>query len=271
MSVMSKTENVSQQYSDDKNLSIRIKLHAKHSTNKQGFVPWLFEKYSFSKNFSIFELGCGNGGQWEGRIEKLPIGCKLFLSDFSEGMIDIVKEKYSSLNSNIFFQKIDIQDIPYEDESFDVVVANHMLYHVPDLDKALSEVRRVLKTGGRFYSATNGSGGMSLFLHNAIKRFDPKTEAFLTRFSFNLQNGNEILYRHFSSVERFDYQDSLAVTETQDLIDWIKSTISITGYSNEIISKLYEYFESIRKRDGAINISKEIGLFICEKQPAPPA
>ena len=83
-----------------------------------------------------------------------------------------------------------------------------------------------------------------------------------------MQNGNDILRPHFSSVERLDYEDSLAVTETQDLVDWIKSIISITGYSNEIICKLYDYFESIRKKDGAINIPKEIGLFICEKQTA---
>ena len=136
-----------QQYSDDRNLSVRSKLHAKHSTNKQGFGSWLFEKYCFSKNNSILELGCGNGWQWEWDrgIERLPHGCKVILSDFLEGMVNIVKEKFSSYNTDIDFQKIDVQAIPYGDESFDVVIANHMLYHVPDLDKALSEVRRVMK------------------------------------------------------------------------------------------------------------------------------
>jgi len=62
MSTMDKIENVKQQYSNDKNLSVRTKLHLKHSTNKQGFVPWLFDKYEFSENCRILELGCGNGG-----------------------------------------------------------------------------------------------------------------------------------------------------------------------------------------------------------------
>ena len=63
MSTMDKIENVKQQYSNDKNLSVRTKLHLKHSTNKQGFVTWLFDKYEFSENCRILELGCGNGGQ----------------------------------------------------------------------------------------------------------------------------------------------------------------------------------------------------------------
>ena len=59
---MNQTEKVRQQYSDDKNLAIRINLHTKYSTNKQGFVPWLFEKYQFPNNSYILELGCSNGG-----------------------------------------------------------------------------------------------------------------------------------------------------------------------------------------------------------------
>jgi len=65
-------------------------------------------KLDFAKNFSILELGCGNGGQWEGRIESLPIGCSLILSDFSDGMVSTAKNKYSSFQ-NVSFQKIDIQ------------------------------------------------------------------------------------------------------------------------------------------------------------------
>lgn len=269
--IWTKSENVRQQYSDDKNLSIRLRLHAKHSVNKQGFIPWLFEQYRFTGNDSVLELGCGSGGQWEGRFEQLPCGCSLVLSDFSEGMVDVVKGKFSSHQSKhqskipIEFQKIDIQDIPFEDESFNIVIANYMLYHVPDLDKALSEVWRVLKPGGYFYSSTSGNGGMQLYLHDVMKKFDPETEAFMQELSFNLQNGGELLRQYFSSVERFDYKDSLAITETQDLIDWIKSTTYISNCSEENINELYEYFEALRIKDGTINIPKEAGLFISVK------
>lgn len=264
MSTMDKTENVKQQYSDDKNLSIRTKLHSKHSTNKQGLVPWLFEKYEFFENCHILELGCGNGGQWQNRIESLPESCSLTLSDFSKGMVDIVKINYSKYN-NVSFKQIDIQNITFPDETFDIIIANHMLYHIPDLSKALSEVKRVLKTGGTFYSTTNGNGGMRPFLHNVLKHFNPSTKAFTQEFSFNLQNGYEILSGHFLKVKRIDFEDSLSITETQDLVNWIKSTISIASYSEKDLDGLFDYFEDIRKKHGAINIQKECGLFISVK------
>jgi len=169
MPAINDIESVKDQYKDDSNLSIRAKLHAKYSTNKQGFVPWLFEKYEFSKGYRILELGCGNGLQWENRIEQLPEGCILILSDLSEGMVKIVWEKYSN-HKNFLAQQIDIQNIPFPDNCFDVVIANHMLYHVPDMQKAFSEVKRVLKIGGKFYSSSNGNGGMRTFYTMLLNR-----------------------------------------------------------------------------------------------------
>lgn len=265
MSIMNKTQNVKQQFSNDKNLAMRIDFYKKYTTNKYSFADWLFDKYDFKENTSILELGCGNGSHWEGRIDKLPKGCKLILSDFSDGMLDLVKEKYSSLYNNVSFSKIDIQSIPFDANSFDVVIANHMLFHVPDLNKALLEVRRVLKNGGYFYSATDGNGGMRPFLHEAIKKFNPESKAFTEQLPFNLQNGSEILKRYFTSVERLDYENVLAITKTEDLMDWLKSTTSISGFSEENLANLYQYFEDIRVKDGAINIPRETGVFISIK------
>lgn len=264
MSIMNKTQNVENQFSNDKNLDFRIEFYKKYTTNTYKFADWLYDKYEFKENISILEIGCGNGKHWEGRIEKLPKDTKLILSDFLDGMLDLVKQKYSSYQ-NVSFEKIDIQSIPFEDESFDVVIANHMLFHVPDLDKGLSEVKRVLKTGGYFYSATDGNGGMRPFLHEAIKQFDKENEAFTEKLPFNLQNGKEILSKYFSSVERYDYENTLAITKTEDLIEWLKSTKSISGFSEENLINLYNYFENIRVQNGAINIPRETGVFISIK------
>lgn len=264
MSDMNKTEYVRKQYSDAKNLSIRIKLHANHSTNKTGISSWLFEQYQFAENYRILELGCGNGSQWEGRIDSLPEASTLVLSDFSEGMVECVKKQYH-MHEHVSFERIDIQEIHYPDETFDMIIANYMLYHIPDLPKALSEVKRVLKTGGKFYCATNGNGGMAPYLHHALKQFDPATNAFMPEWTFSLQNGAALLEQYFVDVKRCDYIDSLSITNTQDLVDWIQSTISMTASMEYPIDRLYDYFETIRIRDGAINIPKESGLFISVK------
>jgi len=262
--MLNKTDQVKQQYSDDKNLSIRSNLHLKYSTNKKGLFPWLFEQYQFEDNQNILELGCGNGAQWEGRIESLPGGCNLVLSDFSKGMVDIVREKYKPYK-NVSCKQIDIQNIDYPDETFDVAIANHMLYHVPDLSKAISEVNRVLKKDGIFYCTTNGNGGMWAYIANAIQQFDPEAKTHFQGFSFNLQNGEEILREYFSTVQRIDYEDSLLITNTKDLINWVKSAITFSGFPEVLFDKLFDSFEKIRKRDGAIHIPKEAGLFISKK------
>jgi len=261
MSNIKETECVKHQYSDDKGLAARRNLYAKHGTNKQAFSDWLWEQYDFSDSCRILELGCGNGAQWENVIDGMPCGCSVILSDFSDGMVEIVKEKYAKYQAFSFWQ-IDIQEIPMLDETFDGVIANHMLYHIPDLPKALSEVRRVLKAGGRFYSSTVGNGGVRSFLHEQLKRINPDTEAFTQQIAFNLQNGFELLGQYFSDVKRLDFKNSLAITETRDLVDWIESSVSLGDISEKEMDGLFDYFENMRKKNGTINIPIETGVFI---------
>jgi ubiquinone/menaquinone biosynthesis C-methylase UbiE len=140
-----------------------------------------------------------------------------------------------------------------------------MLYHVPDLGKAISEVSRVLKRDGRFYATTNGNNGLMSFLHKSVKIFDPETTLFSEMFSFNLENGGETLRKYFKNVIMHRYEGALAVTEAQGLVDWIESSINLTKISEGMIVRLHDYFEGIIKREGAVNIPKEAGLFIGTK------
>lgn len=255
--------NVINQYHNDKNLSTRINFHIKYSTNKTGWFPWLFEHYKFKDGCRILELGCGNGSQWANQIEKLPSNCILVLSDFSEGMVNLVRDHFVRY-PNVLAAKIDIQNIPFPDDSFDIVIANHMLYHVPDIDTAISEVRRVLRSDGKFYTSTNGNGGMTSYLYQARKQVNPTTSAISEGFSFSLQNGAAYLNKYFSSVQCYQYDDSLFITETQDLINWMKSNQSISNFAEDEFDKLYDYFEAIRLKHGAIVIPKELGLFVSQ-------
>jgi len=256
---MNETEAVKRQYADDANLALRSRFHKQYSTNKQGLIPWMREQYRFQTQESVLELGCGNGAQWEG--VSLPSGCTLVLSDFSPGMLQTAQQRLPEDIAE--FRVIDIQNISFTDGAFDAVIANFMLYHVPDMDKALAEVQRVLKPGGRFFAATNGSGGLHAFIRGALRHCGMEPAAFAQSHSFRLQNGGDILCRYFSRVERADYIDSLAVTNTQDLIGWVKSTIPGSGIADW--TRLYDHFETIRAADGVIAIPKECGMFIAQK------
>jgi SAM-dependent methyltransferase len=127
---------------------------------------------------------------------------------------------------------------------------------------ALAEVRRVLKPDGVFYCTTMGARGMRGYLHDALRRFDPAIDAFGDTPSFILQNGEKLLRAVFSDVRRIDFEDSLHVTDTRDLMDWIESSPSAQGLAPGSIEGLYDYFEAIRTREGAIDIPKEAGMFV---------
>lgn len=251
---------VAAQYADDRNLSIRMKLHAKHSTAQISMNDWLFAQYDLMGPCRILELGCGNAAQWEGRLDQLPNGSLLVLSDFSAGMAEIAWKKFESF-SNVLVQQIDIQEIPFPDASFDKIIANHMLHHVPNLPQALKEVQRVLRPDGVFYATVIGEGGLQAYLHAAMKGFNPNLDMFGQNLPFSMQNGEEKLRRFFGDVRLIPYEDSLEITETQDLVDWIYSSIDVAGVSVNDLDGVYDYFEAIRVREGAIRIPKEIGMF----------
>ena len=151
--------SVRAQYSTAENLTKRMSIHEKYSVNPQGFGNWIVSQYRIEEGMSVLELGCGTGDMWAGRDVLIARCARLILSDFSEGMLAKARETLRE-QQKIEFQRIDIQDIPYPDDSFDVVSANMMLYHVPDIPKGLGEVRRVLKNTGTFYAATYGENGM---------------------------------------------------------------------------------------------------------------
>ena len=262
MANMNDREQVTEQYKDDQALAARIRLHAKYSTNPQGLTEWLFNQYAFKKGDRVLELGCGNAAQWEGRLGDLPENVNLTLTDMSPGMIHAASMKLGPASLHHRYGVVDIQDIPFDNGSFDIAIANFMLYHVPDLDRALSQVKRVLKPGGILYAATNGNGGLHAFMRDVVLSVDPAAAAFEQSFPFSLQNGGSILACYFYRVQRVDYIDSLRVTNTEDLMDWLLSTIYISGLSPSGIDAMRSRFDTMMRVNGFILIPKEAGMFI---------
>lgn len=232
MSTINNQKNVKEQYASAENLNTRISIHQKYSTNKMGFGNWIFSNYKITPSMKVLELGCGTGDMWKGHEDLIKACNKLVLSDFSEGMLENAKANLgdkASLGDGLEYRVIDIQNISFEDENFDVVIANMMLYHVPDMNRGLSEVRRVLKKGGDFYCATFGEHGIIEFLCKVLNAYGVEDKA---NKNFTLQNGKEILEPFFSEVQRLNYEDSLAVTNLDDLIEYIYSLSSMTSLSN---------------------------------------
>ena len=253
------SKTVKHQYASSGSLKTRISIHSKYSTNKMGFGNWIYSNYKITSGMKVLELGCGTGDMWTGHEDLIRSCGKLVISDFSEAMVDTAKEKIGEYE-NIEYRTIDVQDIPYEDNEFDVVIANMMLYHVPDLNKGLSEIRRVLKDGGAFYCATYGEHGIIEYLSQILSVYGVEDT---TNKNFTLQNGADILGKVFSNVERLNYIDSLAVTDVNDLVDYIYSLSSMTTLSSVPAEKINMELTKHMK-DGVLTVPKEYGMFIAQ-------
>ena len=139
----------------------------------------------------VLEVGCGPGVFAARLVAELP-GIALLATDQSQRFVELTRER------GVAAQLQDVQHLLAPDASYDVAVAMWMLYHVPDLDRGLAELRRVLRPGGSLVAVTNGDE------HVAALRRDAGGEALLTTFS--RENGEEALLRHFETVERTDVE-----------------------------------------------------------------
>ena len=251
------------QYKDSNNLMVRISLHDQFSTNKTGWFNWLFEQIDFSTVYRLLEIGCGNGKLWENNHYNLR-NREIFLSDNSEGMIEEVKEK---LGNDYNYLVIDCHNIPFKNNYFDTIIANHVLFYLKDLDLGLSQISRVLKSRGTFYCTTYSKKHMQE-IDEIAKNFDKRISLSDEPLSdyFGLENGHEILSKYFNYIELRKYEDSLMITQAQPLIDYI---LSCHGNQNDILvnrmNEFKKYIEDLIKKSNGIKITKDSGLFICTK------
>lgn len=257
MSEINNSTAVKKQYANSNNLNTRISIHAKYSTNKVGFGNWIVSHYRIDSGMRVLEVGCGTGDMWRGHEDVIQ-RCKcLVLSDFSEGMLETAKATISG-HPNVQHMVVDVQDIPFENDSFDVVIANMMLYHVPDLEKGLTEVRRVLRDGGRFYCATYGEHGIIEYLSKLLKDYGVED---IVNKNFTLQNGSNVLERVFRHVEKVEYPDALAITNLEDMVNYIYSLSSMTALNRVARDDVKEIL-SQNMVDGVLTVPKEYGMFI---------
>jgi SAM-dependent methyltransferase len=261
------------QYRDASNLNARIRLHQLYSVRPRSLHGWVFDPLLEREGEGpkqILELGCGPGNLWASNVERVPDAWSVTLSDFSPGMIEEASRNLASHESRFTFMQIDAQSIPFPDASFDVVIANYMLYHVPDRARAIGEMARVLRPGGRLYTATPGLGHMRE-LNEILHEIDPNSEPVGGPIiaSFSLQNGREQLAPHFSRVEmlRFEdgLEDGLVVTEAEPLADYILSSSYSEQGERRSRSEIIAHLEELLRKEGAIRISKESGMFVAEK------
>src|SRR6266540_7046840 len=226
------------QYRDSSNLDARVTIHQRFSTNSYGWFKWIFDTLTkLPENARILELGCGHGLLWKENISRIPVGWDITLSDLSSGMLDAAWRNLVVTGRAFQFKEIDAQSIPFENETFDAVIANHMLYHVPDRPKAIAEIKRVLKPNGHLFATTIGQYHLKEIANWYARVHVSKIwESFANPFT--LENGLEQLEPYFPQVELSRYEDNLQVTEIEPLVAYIRSGMRVAELSENELSDL---------------------------------
>jgi SAM-dependent methyltransferase len=212
-------------YADDQAYAIRVRTHDQYSYPQINFVEWVLDRVSWRGDETVLDIGAGSGMYFKPLKERIPNG-RLFAGDLSLGMA----RKASSSQHALGILNSDAQTLPFPDHTFDAVLANHMLYHVPDLDKTLAEIHRVLKPSGFMLAATNSQFNMPE-LEQLIRRtlsILGATSAELERAKYQIQNfaledGSRRASRHFFGVSRHDIPGAFIFPSAKPATDYLDS------------------------------------------------
>ena len=166
----------------------------------------------------------------------MPKGLTIVLSDISEGILADAKNEIGD-NSEFQYAVFDAQKIPFADNTFDLVIANHMLFYCDDIPKTLKEVRRVMKKGGSFACSTYSKRHMHE-ITDLVQDFNPEIVLSSTNLydRFGLDNVAEILSKDFTNISCHKYQDAIELSESTPVISYI---LSCHGNQNAILLDHY--------------------------------
>lgn len=187
----------------------------------------------------VLDVGCGTGEFAERVAEEL--GAAVCAVDMSARMVELTAAR------GIDARVADVQSLPFEDASFDCVVANWVLYHVPDVDGGVADVYRVLEPGGRFVAATVGRD-------HTVELWRLVGGEPTSGLSFGPDNGEGILRRAFPRVERRDAEGTLVFPDPKSMREYIAATIARA----HLASNVPEFGAPFRTRSAHV-------VFVAEK------
>lgn len=210
MSRLDDAELVRREYASENGLRARASVYRGLAGPDARDVA--FDAVSSTAPRRVLEVGCG-WGEFAARMRD-ELGADVVALDLSPRMVELARER--GVDAHVG----DVQELPFPGGSFDCAVANWMLYHVPDIERGLAELARVLAPGGRLVASTNGARHLAE-LWSLLGR-DRSQE---TRHFFS-EDGEELLRKHFAHVARTDLENPVTFASADEVRGYVAASIA---------------------------------------------
>ncbi len=260
-------------YATDTALSVRIQTHQRYTHPQIDFPNWVLDRIAWRGNERVLDIGAGTGMYLERVRQRVPDGL-LVAGDLSHGMLQRIRQQQAQ---GVHIVRLNAQHLPFPSHTFDVVLANHMLFFVPDIALALGEIRRVLRPKGCLLAATNSA--------NTMAEFDTLSRRACTllgfpgvRFEaphnrFTLENGPKQLARYFRAVARYDIPSHFRFAEPEPALAYIDSLRALNepqlpeGLSWEAFMDAVEkQIRRLIRRAGELRVQKLSGALVATNE-----
>jgi SAM-dependent methyltransferase len=251
----------STQYATDDNLRARQHLWSFQDPTFD-LIRWVLDLVPIPDSARVLDVGCGNGRYLTAlRARGIDaVGC-----DLSAGMVRATSHPAVAV--------ADALRLPFAGGSFDLVLAPHMLYHVPDRVAAGRELARVLAPGGTCIAVTNGAGHLrqvNELMTAAVRQATPDWEPESMSITFNLENGAEQLAPAFGTVvcHRPDPVPLVTIEDPTVVSAYVASmgdhyAPQIDRSWDEVVAEVHAGVRAVIDEYGAFLTSGDTGAFVC--------
>jgi SAM-dependent methyltransferase len=255
-------------YADDRNLRARMAIWA-YATGPAD-PSWRLRPVRWDGTQRVVDVGCGNGFDLRQLLARGWCGQVVGL-DLSPGMLAAVADRREP--GRVALVNADAQRLPLATDCADVGLAMHMLYHVPDIPAAVSELRRVVQEGGTLLASANSEHSMRE-LHDML---DVVVSAQLGRpvralpgLSFTVETGLDLLGSAFADVTLHEHEVSLAIPDPAAVTSYLDSVRDpiVRGLDGQLdfdvaLAEVAAQVGHVIQTDGVFRVRARSGVFAC--------
>jgi ubiquinone/menaquinone biosynthesis C-methylase UbiE len=225
-------------------------------------IESVLDQFALAAGARVLDVGCGPGS-YLAALAACDASFVVTGMDLSAGMLDTARD------AGIAQLAVgDATALPFADDAFDGVMANHMLYHVEHIDQAVSELRRVLHADGVLLAVTNATAHFAEF-DALLAEVSGRDGWWRPSHRFTLDNGLPYVERAFDRVDVVHFVGQLHVPLAEPVVRFARSMrdLSGEGYDDASWEALMAAFEQrvadVIASEGEFRAHTETGVFVC--------